>query len=190
MWPTLNARFAAVHAYCCRATVAEVHRRGWPRPVYACTPDHRGHVQAAFRGARQCRRQSAAASQAVRRPGVAMPCLPWIASRRSLARLCSFRLPAARPPLASQITPDRPDDLRIIVDDLRAFMSSNIPASVSEMFPRTIETLLNDYVKALGPQHAVVCRDIPRTVFAWEAPCNFIGALLCVARNLGRCRQS
>ena len=59
---------------------------------------------------------------------------------------------------AAQVTPDRPDDLRIIVDDLRAFMSSNIPASVSEMFPRTIETLLNDYVKALGPQHAVVRR--------------------------------
>ena len=64
----------------------------------------------------------------------------------------------ACPSLASQVTPDRPDDLRIIVDDLRAFMSSNIPASVSEMFPRTIETLLNDYVKALGPQHAVVRR--------------------------------
>ena len=60
------------------------------------------------------------------------------------------------------MTPDRPDDLRIIVDDLRAFMSSNIPASVSEMFPRTIETLLNDYVKALGPQHPVVRRHTPR----------------------------
>lgn len=69
----------------------------------------------------------------------------------------------ARSSLASQVTPDRPDDLRIIVDDLRAFMSSNIPASVSEMFPRTIETLLNDYVKALGPQHAVVRRHTPRT---------------------------
>jgi len=59
-------------------------------------------------------------------------------------------------PHATQVTPDRPDDLRIIVDDLRAFMSSNIPASVSELFPKTIETLLHDYVKALGPHHAVV----------------------------------
>ena len=74
-----------------------------------------------------------------------------------------LRVLTARPSLASQVTPDRPDDLRIIVDDLRAFMSSNIPASVSEMFPRTIETLLNDYVKTLGPQHAVVRRQTPRT---------------------------
>ena len=73
------------------------------------------------------------------------------------------RVLTACPSPASQVTPDRPDDLRIIVDDLRAFMSSNIPASVSEMFPRTIETLLNDYVKALGPQHAVVRRHTPRT---------------------------
>ena len=29
-----------------------------------------------------------------------------------------------------QVTPQRPDDLRIIVEDLRAFMSSNIPAAV------------------------------------------------------------
>lgn len=57
---------------------------------------------------------------------------------------------------ATQVTPDRPDDLRIVVDDLRAFMSSNIPASVSDLFPKTIETLLHDYVKALGPHHAVV----------------------------------
>ena len=58
-----------------------------------------------------------------------------------------------------QVTPDHPEDLCIIVDDLRAFMSSNIPASITEMFPQTIETLLIDYVKALGPQHAVVrCR--------------------------------
>ena len=64
--------------------------------------------------------------------------------------------PSHSAPHATQVTPDRPDDLRIIVDDLRAFMSSNIPASVSELFPMTIETLLHDYVKALGPHHAVV----------------------------------
>ena len=73
------------------------------------------------------------------------------------------RVLTARPSLAPQVTPDRPDDLRIIVDDLRAFMSSNIPASVAEMFPQAIETLLIDYVKALGPQHAVVRRHTPRT---------------------------
>ena len=78
-------------------------------------------------------------------------------------RAFPLRVLTACPSPASQVTPDRPDDLRIIVDDLRAFMSSNIPASVSEMFPRTIETLLNDYVKALGPQHAVVRRHTPRT---------------------------
>ena len=77
-------------------------------------------------------------------------------------RAFPLRVLTARPSLAPQVTPDKPDDLRIIVDDLRAFMSSNIPASVSEMFPRTIETLLNDYVKALGPQHAVVRRHTPR----------------------------
>jgi len=90
------------------------------------------------------------------------PRLPW----NSPLLLCApflLRVLTARPSLASQVTPDRPDDLRIIVDDLRAFMSSNIPASVSEMFPRTIETLLNDYVKTLGPQHAVVRRQTPRT---------------------------
>ena len=90
------------------------------------------------------------------------PRLPW---NLPLLLCAPFLLHVltARPSLASQVTPDRPDDLRIIVDDLRAFMSSNIPASVSEMFPRTIETLLNDYVKALGPQHAVVRRHTPRT---------------------------
>ena len=90
------------------------------------------------------------------------PRLPW----NLPLLLCApflLRVLTARPSLASQVTPDRPDDLRIIVDDLRAFMSSNIPASVSEMFPRTIETLLNDYIKALGPQHAVVRRQTPRT---------------------------
>ena len=46
---------------------------------------------------------------------------------------------------ATQVTPDRPDDLRVIVEDLRAFMSSNIPASISDQFPRTIEQLLRDY---------------------------------------------
>jgi len=45
MWPTRNVLwFAAVHAYCCRATVAEVHRRRRPGPLHACAPDHRGHV--------------------------------------------------------------------------------------------------------------------------------------------------
>ena len=88
-----------------------------------------------------------------------------------------------------QVTPERPDDLRIIVDDLRAFMSSNIPASVSELFPRTIETLLNDYVKALGPQHAVVPFATAR------APAQFARLLISalartLCRNLGRCRQS
>ena len=58
----------------------------------------------------------------------------------------------------TQVTPDHPDDLRIIVDDLRAFMSSNQPASVLQLFPQTIETLLIDYIKAIGPQHAVVRR--------------------------------
>ena len=54
------------------------------------------------------------------------------------------------------MTPERPDDLRIIVDDLGAFKASNIPAPLPEMFSRTIETLLTGYVKALGPEHAVV----------------------------------
>ena len=60
------------------------------------------------------------------------------------------------------MTPDHPDDLRIIVDDLRAFMSSNQPASVLQLFPQTIETLLIDYIKAIGPQHAVVRRQPSR----------------------------
>ena len=63
---------------------------------------------------------------------------------------------------AEQVTPDRPDDLRLIVEDLRAFMSSNIPASVSDQFPRTIEQLLRDYLNALGPSHA--------SMEAWEMP--------------------
>ena len=63
---------------------------------------------------------------------------------------------------AEQVTPDRPDDLRVIVEDLRAFMSSNIPASVSDQFPRTIEQLLRDYLNALGPSHA--------SMEAWEMP--------------------
>ena len=90
------------------------------------------------------------------------PRLPW-SLPLLLARLSSCVYSQLARHLRPQVTPDRPDDLRIIVDDLRAFMSSNIPASVSEMFPRTIETLLNDYVKALGPQHAVVRRQTPRT---------------------------
>ena len=65
--------FAAVHACCCRATVTEVHRRGRPGPLHACAPDHRSHVQTAFWSARQCRRQSAAASQAVCRSGLPTP---------------------------------------------------------------------------------------------------------------------
>ena len=73
-----------------------------------------------------------------------------------------LRVLTARPSLAPQVTPDRPDDLRIIVDDLRAFISSNNPASVAEMFSQAIETLLIDYVKALGPQHSVVRRHTPR----------------------------
>ena len=36
---------------------------------------------------------------------------------------------------AAQVTPQRPEDLRIIVDDLRAFMSSNIPATVRDTLP-------------------------------------------------------
>ena len=98
-----------------------------------------------------------------------MQCAAQVCPRPSSVELTAplrafpLRVLTARPSLAPQVTPDRPDDLRIIVDDLRAFMSSNIPASVSEMFPRTIETLLNDYVKALGPQHAVVRRHTPRT---------------------------
>ena len=87
-----------------------------------------------------------------------------------------------------QVTPERPDDLRIIVDDLRAFMSSNIPASVSELFPRTIETLLNDYVKALGPQHAVVPFATARAPA--HLPAFSLRPLLVHCRNLGRCRQS
>ena len=50
----------------------------------------------------------------------------------------------------------------VIVEDLRAFMSSNIPASVSDQFPRTIEQLLRDYLNALGPSHA--------SMEAWEMP--------------------
>ena len=59
-------------------------------------------------------------------------------------------------PHATQVTPDYPDDLRIIVDDMRAFVAANLPASVSKLFPKTIETILHDYVKALGPHHTVV----------------------------------
>ena len=47
MWRTRNAPFVAVHANCCGATAAEVHRRGRPRPLHACSSDHRGHVQTA-----------------------------------------------------------------------------------------------------------------------------------------------
>ena len=39
---------------------------------------------------------------------------------------------------------------------MRAFMASNIPASVSEQFRTAIETLLIKYVKELGPQHSMV----------------------------------
>ena len=41
--------------------------------------------------------------------------------------------------------------LRIIVEDLRAFMSSNVPAAVADEFPRTIEQLLLKYVNMLMP---------------------------------------
>jgi hypothetical protein len=62
---------------------------------------------------------------------------------------------------ATQVTPDRPDDLKIIVEDLRAFMSSNIPAQVSEQFRTTIESLLISYMEALTAEH---------TLKAWEMP--------------------
>ena len=55
---------------------------------------------------------------------------------------------------AAQVTPERPDDLRIIVEDLRAFMSSNIPAAVHDLFPQTIEELLVQYLGLLGAEHA------------------------------------
>lgn len=62
---------------------------------------------------------------------------------------------------ATQVSPERPEDLKIIVEDLRAFMSSNIPAQVSEQFPKTIESLLISYMKALTAEH---------TLEAWEMP--------------------
>jgi hypothetical protein len=62
---------------------------------------------------------------------------------------------------ATQVAPERPDDLKIIVEDLRAFMSSNIPAQVSEQFPKTIESLLISYMEALTAEH---------TLEAWEMP--------------------
>ena len=41
------------------------------------------------------------------------------------------------------MTPERPEDLRIIVEDLRAFLdASSIPALVSEQFSREVESLL------------------------------------------------
>ena len=81
-----------------------------------------------------------------------------------------------------QVTPDHPEDLCIIVDDLRAFMSSNIPASITEMFPQTIETLLIDYVKALGPQHAVVRCRLP---CQQSAACCFTSAIRALPGILG-----
>ena len=62
---------------------------------------------------------------------------------------------------ASQVAPDRPEDLKIIVEDLRAFMSSNIPAQVSEQFPRTTASLLQSYIEALTEEHSIE---------AWEMP--------------------
>ena len=48
---------------------------------------------------------------------------------------------------AAQVTPDFPDDLRIIVDGLHSFAASNIPASRVDLFLTTMEVLLLDYVK-------------------------------------------
>ena len=62
---------------------------------------------------------------------------------------------------AAQVAPDRPDDLKIIVEDVRSFMSSNIPRAVAEQFPKTIESLLLAYMEALTPQH---------TTEAWAMP--------------------
>ena len=74
------------------------------------------------------------------------------ASNRALKLLQRF---------GAQVTPDRPEDLKIIVEDLRAFMSSNISPAVRERLPRAIESLLLSYCEALTAQH---------TADAWEMP--------------------
>ena len=61
---------------------------------------------------------------------------------------------------AEQVTPDRPDDLRVIVEDLRVHVS-NIPRR-SPTSSRHVEQLLRDYLNALGPSHA--------SMEAWEMP--------------------
>eukprot|EP00966_Prymnesium_polylepis_P233931 5410989-Prymnesium_polylepis.1 len=52
---------------------------------------------------------------------------------------------------ASQVTPDHPDDLRIIVEDLRALMNANIPLAVHRQVyaSRTVESLLSSYMASL-----------------------------------------
>ena len=59
------------------------------------------------------------------------------------------------------MTPKQPDDLRIIVEDLRAFMSSNIPSAMCEQFPLAIERLLVSYVTELQPKHPQDAWDCP-----------------------------
>ena len=43
---------------------------------------------------------------------------------------------------AEQVSPQFPDDLRIVVEDIRALASSNVPAPIADEFPRLIEQLL------------------------------------------------
>ena len=70
---------------------------------------------------------------------------------------------------AAQVTPEQPEDLRIIVEDLRAFMSSNLPPLMSEQFPIAIEALLVQYVKALTHEHPTE---------SWETPSELMRHLL------------
>ena len=78
---------------------------------------------------------------------------------------------------AAQVTPEQPEDLRIIVEDLRAFMSSNLPPLMSEQFPIAIEALLVQYVKALTHEHPTESWETPselmRRTFS-EAPSNLL----------------
>ena len=48
------------------------------------------------------------------------------------------------------MTPERPEDLGIIVEDFRAFMSSNLPQAVAEQFPRSVEQVCREEVVGEG----------------------------------------
>ena len=91
--------------------------------------------------------------------------------------------------LGAQVTPqttDHPDDLRIIVDDMRAFVSVDIPHSVRQLFPQAIESLLSRNIQALGPHHSEVRSTTRSAPWLCSLLCLFEARRLPWSRTPGR----